>query len=248
MKHFILLICSFSSLFTQKSNIDQILISTKINGVSVKLGLDNPLDSEFVTAWFDSKTNWFYITAYQANGDKRTLEEIKENRQRIRDEGIAKRKEIDSKLKKTKTSKVLRGTISGPLKAINETVEFVDDIYDFAAGNPYDNNELIDLQALGLEIKGDKEDWAYTVPQAITQFLLPAGAISKGLKGTKLVGMNNAWARNALAGFVTDAVVQDPYEENLFNMIDKHPRLATPISDLLKAKTSEEIGLSLIHI
>ena len=77
MKHFILVLCSFSSLFTQKSNIDQILISTKINGVSVKLGLDNPLDSEFVTAWFDSKTNWFYITAYQANGDKRVLEQTK---------------------------------------------------------------------------------------------------------------------------------------------------------------------------
>ena len=77
MKHFILVICSFSSLFTQKSNIDQILISTKINGVSVKLGLDNPLDSEFVTAWFDSKTNWYYITAYQATGDKRVLEPAK---------------------------------------------------------------------------------------------------------------------------------------------------------------------------
>ena len=77
MKHFILVICSFSSLFTQKSNIDQILISTKINGVSVKLSLDKPLDNEFVTAWFDSKTNWFYITAYQATGDKRVLEQAK---------------------------------------------------------------------------------------------------------------------------------------------------------------------------
>ena len=77
MKHFILVICSFSSLFTHKSNINQILISTKINGVSVKLSLDKPLDNEFVTAWFDSKTNWFYITAYQANGDKRTLEQTK---------------------------------------------------------------------------------------------------------------------------------------------------------------------------
>jgi len=177
-------------------------------------------------------------------GDKRSLEEIKQNRQEIRDKGIAKRKKIDEKLKKTTTSKVIRGALSGPLKAVNETVEFVDDIYDFAVGNPYDNNELIDLQALGLEIAGDKEDWAYTVPQAITQFLLPAGVIGKGLKGTKLVGMNNAWARNAVAGFITDAVVQDPYEENLFNMIDKHPRLATPISELLKAKTPEEIGVA----
>ena len=70
MKHFILVICSLSSLFTQKSSIDQILISTKINGVSVKLGLDNPLDSEFVTAWFDSKTNWFYKEPLERKWDK----------------------------------------------------------------------------------------------------------------------------------------------------------------------------------
>ena len=167
-----------------------------------------------------------------------------ENRQEAGKEFREKLKKGGEELKKTKTSKVIRGALSGPLKAVNETVEFVDDIYDYAVGNPYDNNELIDLQALGLEIKSDKEDWAYTMPQAITQFLLPAGVIGKGLKGTKLVGMNNAWARNALAGFITDAVVQDPYEENLFNMIDKHPRLATPISDLLKAKTQEEIGVA----
>jgi len=167
-----------------------------------------------------------------------------ENRQEAGKEFREKLKTSGEELKKTKTSKVIRGALSGPLKAVNETVEFVDDIYDYTVGNPYDNNELIDLQALGLEIKSDKEDWAYTMPQAITQFLLPAGVIGKGLQGTKLVGMNNAWTRNALAGFITDAVVQDPYEENLFNMIDKHPRLATPISDLLKAKTQEEIGVA----
>ena len=172
------------------------------------------------------------------------LSKFNQERQERNKKFRASQKELSKKLKQTKTSKVIRGALSGPLKAVNETVEFVDDIYDFAVGNPYDNNELIDLQALGLEIKGDKEDWSYTVPQAITQFLLPAGVIGKGLKGTKLVGMNNAWTRNALAGFITDAVVQDPYEENLFNMIDKHPRLATPISDLLKAKTQEEIGVA----
>ena len=189
-----------------------------------------------------AKTVDFFDNAF--GGDKRTLEEIKENRQRIRDEGIAKRKEIDTKLKKTKASKVIRGTISGPLKAINETVEFVDDIYDYAAGNPYDNNEIIDLKALGLEVQGDKEDWTYTLPQAVSQFLLPQGLIGKGLKATKLAGMNNAWTRNALAGFITDAVVQDPFEENLFNMIDKHPGLASPISELLKSKTKNEISVA----
>ena len=172
------------------------------------------------------------------------LSKFNQERQERNEKFRASQKELSKKLKQTKTSKVIRGALSGPLKAVNETVEFVDDIYDYAVGNPYDNNELIDLQALGLEIKGDKEDWAYTVPQAITQFLLPAGVISKGLKGTKLVGMNNAWVRNAFAGFITDAVVQDPYEENLFNMIDKHPRLGGVITDVLKAKTPEEIGVA----
>jgi hypothetical protein len=176
--------------------------------------------------------------------DSNPIARFRKNRQEAGKEFREKLKKGGEEIKKTTTSKVIRGALSGPLKAVNETVEFVDDIYDYAVGNPYDNNELIDLQALGLEIKNDKEDWAYTMPQAITQFLLPAGAIGKGLKGTKLVGMNNAWTRNALAGFITDAVVQDPYEENLFNMIDKHPRLATPISDLLKAKTQEEIGVA----
>jgi hypothetical protein len=176
--------------------------------------------------------------------DSNPIARFRKNRQEAGKKFREKLKKNEEIIKQTTSSKVIRGALSGPLKAVNETVEFVDDIYDYAVGNPYDNNELIDLQALGLEIKGDKEDWAYTVPQAITQFLLPAGVISKGLKGTKLVGMGNAWARNAVAGFVTDAVVQDPYEENLFNMIDKHPRLATPISELLKAKTAEEIGVA----
>ncbi len=176
--------------------------------------------------------------------DSNPIARFRRDRQEAGKEFREKLEKGGEQIKQTTTSKVVRGALSGPLKAVNETVEFVDDIYDFAAGNPYDNNELIDLQGLGLEVAGDKEDWAYTVPQAITQFLLPAGAISKTLKGTKLVGMNNAWARNALAGFITDAVVQDPYEENLFNMIDKHPRLGRVIPDVLKAKTPEEIGVA----
>ena len=176
--------------------------------------------------------------------DSNPIARFRKNRQEAGKEFREKLKKGGEEIKKTTTSKVIRGALSGPLKAVNETVEFVDDIYDYAVGNPYDNNELIDLQALGLEIKNDKEDWAYTMPQAITQFLLPAGVIGKGLKGTKLVGMGNAWARNAVAGFVTDAVVQDPYEENLFNMIDKHPRLGGFITDVLKAKTPEEIGVA----
>ena len=133
--------------------------------------------------------------------------------------------------------RMTRGALSGPLKAINETVEFFDDIYDSWQGNPYDNNDLIDLKSIGLEQPGDKEDWIYTVPQGITQFLLPMGLASKGLKGT----ISNPWVRNAVAGFITDYIVQDPFEENLFNLLDKHPNLSSPVTELLKAKTQEEI-------
>jgi len=173
-------------------------------------------------------------------GDKRTLEEIRKDRQQIIDEAKRKQEEATEELKKTTTSKVLRGAISGPIKAVNETVEFADDIYDHFAGNPYDNNDLIDLKEIGLEVEGDKEDWTYTMPQAVSQFLIPMGLVS----GTTRKVITNPWVRGAVAGAVADFVVQDPYEENLFNMLDNHPTLANPITDLLKAKTEEEIGVA----
>jgi len=161
-------------------------------------------------------------------------------RQEAGDEYRQQAKEAGDKIKQTTASKVLRGAISGPIKAVNEAVEFGDDIYDYFAGNPYDNNDLIDIGKLGLEVEGDKEDWTYTVPQAVTQFLLPMGLVS----GATRKAITNPWSRNLLAGAVTDAVVQDPYEENLFNMLDKVPWLASPATEILKAKTEEEIGVA----
>jgi len=149
-------------------------------------------------------------------GDKRSFEEILENRSRIINEAEEKRQEVSEEITKTESSQVVRGAITGPLKAINETVEFVDDIYDYLAGNPYDNNDLIDYSHFEREDDG----LFYQIPQAITQFLLPMGLISKGLKGTKIAALQNPWTRNFIAGFITDFVVEDPYEENLFNMID----------------------------
>ena len=161
-------------------------------------------------------------------------------RQEAGDEYRQKAKEAGDRIKQTTASKVLRGAISGPIKAINETVETVDDVYDYFAGNPYDNNDLIDIGKLGLEVEGDKEDWTYTIPQAVTQFLLPMGLVG----GATRKVITNPWARGAVAGFVTDAVVQDPYEENLFNMLDENPRFASPVTEILKAKTEEEIGVA----
>jgi len=162
-------------------------------------------------------------------GDQRSFEEILENRSRLINEREEKFAEIDEKLQKTPESQVIRGAITGPLKAINETVEFADDIYDYIAGNPYDNNDLIDYSYFEREDDGA----FFQIPQAITQFLLPMGIFSKGLKGIK-----NPWARNLVAGFLTDFVVEDPYEQNLYNMVDEYEGALEPIIDIFKMPAS----------
>ena len=163
--------------------------------------------------------------------DSNPIARFRKNRQEAGKEFREKLKKSEEIIKKTKTSKVIRGAITGPIKAVNETIEFVDDIKDYVKGNPYDNNDFFPLQNTPLESEDDQDDPFYKIPQAITQFLLPMGLISKGLSKA---GMANVWARNALSGFVADTVVQDPLEENLFNMLDNHPRLESPITEILK--------------
>tara|TARA_R100001460_G_scaffold99076_1_gene142209 strand:+ start:2075 stop:5602 length:3528 start_codon:yes stop_codon:yes gene_type:complete len=163
--------------------------------------------------------------------DSNPIARFRKNRQEAGKKFREKLKKNEEIIKKTKTSKVIRGAITGPIKAVNETIEFVDDIKDYVKGNPYDNNDFFPLQNTPLESEDDQDDPFYKIPQAITQFLLPMGLVSKGLNK---LGMANVWARNALSGFVADAVVQDPLEENLFNMLDNHPRLESPITEILK--------------
>lgn len=162
-------------------------------------------------------------------GNQRSFDEILENRSRIINEAKEKQEKVSEEITKTKASQVVRGAITGPLKAINETVEFADDIYDYLAGNPYDNNDLIDYSYFEREDDGA----FYQIPQAITQFLLPMGIFSKGLKGIK-----NPWTRNLIAGFLTDFVVEDPYEQNLYNMVDSYEGALEPVVDVLKMPAS----------
>ena len=162
-------------------------------------------------------------------GNQRSFEEILENRSRIRNEAEEKRQDVSEAITNTKASQVVRGAITGPLKAINETVEFADDIYDYLAGNPYDNNDLIDYSYFEREDDGA----FFQIPQAITQFLLPMGIFTKGLKGIK-----NPWTRNLVAGFLTDFVVEDPYEQNLYNMVDEYEGALEPVIDVLKMPAS----------
>ena len=59
------------------------------------------------------------------------------------------------------------------------------------------------------------------------------GIFSKGLKGIK-----NPWTRNLVAGFLTDFVVEDPFEQNLYNMVDEYEGTLEPVIDILKMPAS----------
>ena len=63
--------------------------------------------------------------------DSNPINNFRKNRQEAGKEFREKLKKSEEIIKKTKTSKVIRGAITGPIKAINETIEFVDDIKDY---------------------------------------------------------------------------------------------------------------------
>ena len=93
--------------------------------------------SDAFTRWMDNneaKLVDFFDNKFL--GDKRTLQEIKEKRGKLKGRDISREERNiwhDENIKPMVTSQLVRGVITGPLKAINETVEFADDIYDYFA-------------------------------------------------------------------------------------------------------------------
>jgi hypothetical protein len=103
-------------------------------------------------------------------------------------------------------------------------------ISDWAQGNPYDPNELIDLKALGLEKEGDTDDAFYQISKFSSGFLVPYVGFSKalgkingikalGLEGVKHIDKVATGAKWFTAGGAADFVAIDAYDENLFNFL-----------------------------
>ena len=124
-----------------------------------------------------------------------------------------------------------RAVGAGVLDIPNE----IKNIGDWAMGNPYDPNQLINLKALGFEKDGDKDDALYNVTKFATGFLLPYAGFSKvltkggkavqGIKGIKAI-KNVKYADKVAtgakwftAGAAADFVGIDAYDENLFNFM-----------------------------
>ena len=171
-----------------------------------------------------------------------SLQRFQENNQLRKQEARRKRKEIDQKIKETSASKVVRGLVGGGVTAVNEGVEVFDDIYDSAFGNPYDNEDLINLKTAGLKIDSDEGDWRYEVPHMVGQYILPGGAIFKGLKFLPLA------ARGYAAGAIVDGFLTDPYEKNLFNIAANHaPTFLKPLLNVFSAP-DEEVSVHIARL
>jgi len=69
-----LLLLTFTVLQSQSAWIQDISVSTKKNGVFIKIRSDNPLEPTQVTGWFNESTSWYYMTLHQTDGDTAQLE------------------------------------------------------------------------------------------------------------------------------------------------------------------------------
>ena len=196
-------------------------------------------------------------------GNKRSLDEIKANRQKIIDEANAKKEEIFKEYSdKTAVDDVLRAGLSVPFHLVNETNNQVRGLFSAVQGNPYEENDIFDLEALRLKTEGDDESLAYGLTQTIGQFGIPFGGFSKGLKtvglsskGFKAAGVSDKAfkigrktikatdlakpTRFFVAGQLTDAFNFSPYEENLFDLANQWGAIRNPVFEYLGAADEE---------
>ena len=74
MRFIYLNIVTIIALSGQITQIHDVLISSKMNGVSIKIRSDGVLNPSQVTGWFNESTSWYYLTIHQAQGDTARLE------------------------------------------------------------------------------------------------------------------------------------------------------------------------------
>jgi len=154
--------------------------------------------------------------------------------EQITPEVVKKSQKFREQLFEAKTEedqRFFRAIGAGLLDIPNE----IKNIGDWAMGNPYDPNQLINLKALGFEKDGDKDDALYNITKFATGFLIPYGGFAKvltkggkalqgikGIKAIKNVKYADKIATGAkwfTAGAAADFVGIDAYDENLFNFM-----------------------------
>lgn len=161
-------------------------------------------------------------------GDKRTLKEIRDNRNKILQDARNKRKEFQDEYQKNLgvAGDVYRGFVSVPFGLINNTNNQIKGYFSSITGNPYEEEDLINLEALGLQKPGDENrlgyDLTYNFGKAFVGFNL-SNKFLRGVGKKYKIGplKDNLAIRSFAAGNLADAVAFSPYENNLYDLANK---------------------------
>ena len=147
---------------------------------------------------------------------------------------------------KDRPSKVVAGqAFRGAVAGIADIPNEVKNLYDWAAGNPYEDDQIVDLKAWGLKTEEDEGSLVYEGFKFGSQFLIPYAGINKGLKGiagikaVKGLGMSSTAVRSFTAGAATDFVAFDAYDGNMFNALQE-TKYKNVVFEYLEAKSPEE--------
>lgn len=139
---------------------------------------------------------------------------------------------------------MLKGVGEGAVKAVEETVQF-----------GYDTVNWFD-DVTGLDAIADRDfdfvpEWLETETGAgkavsgISRFLVGFVGAGKALKAAKLAGQITKLGKAAkyvqpmMQGALTDAIVYDPHEERLSNLLVQFPMLDNPVTQFLAADESD---------
>tara|TARA_B000000609_G_scaffold156371_1_gene148816 strand:- start:4425 stop:8795 length:4371 start_codon:yes stop_codon:yes gene_type:complete len=161
-------------------------------------------------------------------GDKRTLKEIRDNRNKILQDARNKRKEFQDEYQKNLgvTGDVIRGFVSVPFGLINNTNNQIKGYFSSITGNPYEEEDLINLQALGVQKPGDENRLGYDLTYNFGKAFVGFNLSNKFLRGVgKKYNISplrdNLAIRSFAAGNLADAVAFSPYESNLYDLANK---------------------------
>ena len=144
-------------------------------------------------------------------------------------------------LQNQKNTSVVKDVLAAPFRGVEGAVQGVYQLADWATGDSlpdYDNRFL-----------GRSETIAGSLVEGVTQFIMPYGAISKGLsaagKATKFakpfMKVNKKgkevlnWKGVLAAESATDFVAFSAQEERLSNLMQAFPTFANPVSEYLAA-------------
>jgi hypothetical protein len=139
---------------------------------------------------------------------------------------------------------MIKGVGEGAVKAVEETVQFGADVINWF--DKMDGSD--DIADIDIDIV---PDWLETKTTAgkmvsgVSQFLTGFVGAGKVLKATKLangiikLGKGAKYINGVVQGAIADAVVFDPHEERLSNLINTFPALENPVTTYLAADPTD---------